>query len=54
VPPDKIPSIREAVRMIAKLGGFLGRRGDKEPGMTYIWRGWKKLALIADFWMSIS
>jgi Transposase DNA-binding/Transposase Tn5 dimerisation domain len=52
--PLKAPSIREAVRMIASLGGFLGRKSDKEPGMTYIWRGWEKLATIADFWLSMS
>ena len=51
-PPQKPPSAREAVRMIAKLGGFLGRKNDGEPGMTYIWRGWEKLALIAEFWLS--
>ena len=51
-PPEQAPSVREAVRMIAKLGGFLGRKHDKEPGMTYIWRGWEKLTLIADFWLS--
>ena len=49
-PPDKPPTVREAVRMIAKLGGFLGRKHDKEPGMTYIWRGWEKLTLITEFW----
>jgi hypothetical protein len=38
--------------MIAKLGEFLGRRHDGEPGMTYIWRGWEKLTSIADFWLS--
>ena len=52
-PPSQPPTMREAVRMIARLGGFLGRKSDKEPGMTYIWRGWEKLALIADFWLSI-
>ena len=52
-PPSKPPTVREAVRMIAKLGGFLGRKHDGEPGMTYIWRGWQKLTLIADFWLSI-
>lgn len=52
-PPFKPPSVKEAIRMIAKLGGFLGRRHDKEPGMTYIWRGWEKLSLIADFWLSV-
>jgi len=51
-PPPKAPSIREVIRMIAKLGGFLGRRCDGEPGMTYIWRGWEKLVIITDFWLT--
>jgi hypothetical protein len=51
-PPQKPPSVREAIRMIATLGGFLGRKHDGEPGMTYIWRGWEKLSLLADFWLS--
>src|ERR1044071_116329 len=34
--PLPTPSLttREAVRLIAKLGGFLGRRQDGEPGIT--------------------
>ncbi len=51
--PLEPPTIKEAVRMIAKMGGFLGRKNDGEPGMTYIWRGWEKLALIAEFWLSM-
>ncbi len=30
-------------RELAKLGGFLGRRRDGEPGWMKIWRGWDKL-----------
>jgi hypothetical protein len=30
-------------RELAKLGGFLGRRRDGEPGWMTIWRGWDKL-----------
>jgi len=33
----------EAILIIAKLGGFLGRRSDGPPGMMSIWRGWKAL-----------
>jgi hypothetical protein len=29
--------------MIGSLGGHLGRKGDGEPGMTVIWRGWISL-----------
>lgn len=52
--PSKPPTVRDAIRMIAKLGGFLERKNDGEPGMTYIWRGWEKLALISEFWLSMS
>jgi len=38
--------------MIAKLGGFLGRKADGEPGMIYIWRGWEKLSVVVEFWLS--
>jgi hypothetical protein len=30
-------------REVAKLGGFLGRKHDGEPGWITIWRGWEKL-----------
>jgi hypothetical protein len=46
--PEKAPTIREAVRMIAKLGGFLGRRSDGDPGVTVIWRGLTKFYTILD------
>ncbi len=31
------PSLREAVRMTASLGGFLGRKSDGEPGTQTLW-----------------
>lgn len=43
IPPDQPPTLRQAVRWIAKLGGFLGRKGDGEPGITAIWRGLQRL-----------
>ena len=33
------PTIRQAVRWIAQLGGFLARSGDGEPGLKTLWRG---------------
>jgi hypothetical protein len=33
-------------REMAKLGGFLGRKSDGEPGWITIWRGWQKLYLL--------
>lgn len=38
-PPKKPPTLREAVRMVAQLGGFLGRKGDGEPGVKTLWLG---------------
>ncbi len=43
VPPDEPPRLREAVRWIAQLGGFLARKGDGEPGVQTLWRGWQRL-----------
>ena len=39
-----MPTLREAVRWIASLGGFLGRKSDGEPGPTVLWRGFRRLA----------
>lgn len=47
-PPKKPPTIREAIRWIASLGGFLGRKGDLEPGTITLWRGWQRLYDITD------
>ena len=32
---------------IARLGGFLGRKSDGNPGWLTIWRGWRKLMLLS-------
>jgi hypothetical protein len=37
------PKLREVVRMLGKLGGHLGRKGDGEPGVLVLWRGWMRL-----------
>jgi hypothetical protein len=51
VVPVEPPSVREAVRMIAQLGGFLARTGDGEPGVKTIWRGLIRLDDIAATWL---
>jgi len=38
-PPKQAPTIRAMIRMIASLGGFLGRKGDGEPGIKSLWQG---------------
>jgi len=41
--PRKVPSVKQAIRWIAQLGGFLGRQSDGDPGVITIWRGWRRL-----------
>ena len=36
------------MRMVAKLGGFLVRKGDGHPGATVIWRGLSRLTDITE------
>jgi hypothetical protein len=49
--PEQLPTVRQVIRWIARLGGFLGRKNDKEPGPTAIWRGWQRLNDIAATWL---
>lgn len=48
--PKKLPTVRQVIRWIAQLGGFLGRKSDGEPGITVIWRGWQRLQDTAATW----
>ena len=49
-PPREPPSVRTATRWIAALGGFLGRKGDGEPGVKTLWRGIDRLRDIVVVW----
>ncbi len=49
-PPRRAPGVRTAVRWIARLGGFLGRRRDGEPGPVVVWRGLHRLKDITATW----
>ena len=49
-PPRRPPTVRQAVRWIAQLGGFLGRRRDGEPGPIVVWRGLQQLRAITAAW----
>jgi hypothetical protein len=33
---------------VAKLGGFLARKNDLEPGPIALWKGWKRLFDLAE------
>lgn len=49
--PEEAPTIREATRWIACLGGFLARAGDGDPGAMVIWRGLHRLKDITESWL---
>jgi hypothetical protein len=36
-------TVRDFVLGVAKLGGFLGRTADREPGVRTLWRGYQRL-----------
>ena len=42
-PPATAPPLRQAVRWIASLGGFMGRASDGEPGTQTLWKGFQEL-----------
>lgn len=44
------PSLHEAMRMVAGLGGFLGRKSDGEPGTKSLWLGLQRLDDITAAW----
>lgn len=52
--PPKPPTLREAIRLIARLGGFLARKGDGEPGIKTIWLGFAELERLARLYRSIA
>ena len=41
--PDKPPTLNEVLRLVARLGGFLARKGDGEPGVKTIWLGMQRI-----------
>jgi hypothetical protein len=49
-PPKTAPSVRQAVRWIAQLGGFLGRKCDGQPGTQTLWRGLQQLDAMTKMW----
>lgn len=49
-PPQKPPKLKEMMLMIAKLGGFLGRKGDGHPGIKAMWVGLQRMKDMALAW----
>jgi hypothetical protein len=51
--PDNMLTLREAIRMTASFGGFLGRKSDGEPGTATLWRGLERLGDIPATYVSL-
>jgi len=49
-PAHDPPDLQTAILWIARLGGFLARKGDGEPGVQTIWTGLRRLTDIAATW----
>ena len=47
-PPMKAPTLHTLIRLIAGLGGFLGRKCDGEPGMQTLWLGLQRVRDFAE------
>ncbi|MDO9535341.1 MAG: IS4 family transposase, partial [Bacillota bacterium] len=54
ISPQTAPTIKEAVSYLAKLGGFLGRKGDGEPGAKVIWKGLNELNTVLKHYRYLS
>lgn len=50
IPPSQPPPLREAIRWIARLGGFLGRAADGEPGTKTLWLGFQELIAMTEMY----
>lgn len=50
--PAEPPPIRDAMRVTARLGGFLGRKSDGDPGVKALWIGLQRLDDIAMAWLA--
>lgn len=50
-PPPEPPTLGQAMIWIARLGGFLARKGDGHPGTETIWKGMVRLLDIEESWV---
>jgi len=54
LPATEPPTLRDALRMLAVLGGFLARKSDGEPGTQTLWLGVQRLSDITEMWKVMS
>jgi len=52
--PDQTPpSLRQAVLWIGRLGGHLGRKCDRWPGVRTLWCGWRDLMVMTQIYVAL-
>ncbi|NOT78705.1 MAG: IS4 family transposase [Bacteriovoracaceae bacterium] len=52
--PEKVPTLDTVIKWIAQLGGWLGRKGDGEPGVMSIAKGWQRIESGAMMWETMN
>ena len=52
--PKQPPTLGDAVKWIARLGGHLGRKSDGHPGLKTVWRGYQRICDAANILLSIN
>jgi transposase Tn5 family protein/transposase-like protein len=53
-PPKEAPSLKTMVGLVASLGGYLGRKGDGEPGPKAVWVGLQRLTDLVCGWRAFA
>jgi hypothetical protein len=51
--PLKPPTLAQMIAWIAKLGGYIGRKGDGPPGPQSIWKGIAKMLAYGELWRAL-
>lgn len=52
--PKRSTTLIDYFILLARLGGFIARKGDGMPGAEVLWRGWKKLKEAINTWNALS
>lgn len=53
-PPQETPSLAQAIKWLARLGGHQARKADGPPGVMVLWRGLQRLHDISQAWQRFS
>lgn len=52
--PEEVPNLDTVVKWIGQLGGWIGRKGDGEPGILSIAKGWQRIESGAMMWETMN